>query len=67
MITRRMWHQHLADEAAKLAVRDERRHTLTLVSWIQPDPKRHRRQHRADIRDAQISLAMLETPKGRVN
>jgi len=66
MVTRRMWLQAQRDAAAKIIARDERRHTLTLISWLEPCPRRHKRFAAAEAREAKISWLLSKPISGRV-
>ena len=55
MITRRMWNKRRDDEAAKLYERFRRTNVLTLVSWVEPDPKRHPRHYRRQIAECRFN------------
>jgi len=65
MITRKRFLQAQVDAVEELERKYPRK--LFLISFVQPSPVRHKRFAAADARDARISMAMLGTPKGRVN
>lgn len=64
MITRRMWQKGRDKAARRIERMDERRGTLTLVSWIWPDAKRHPRFYRRLAAETRFNL--ITNSKGMV-